>query len=87
MALTGPPWSVLLRVPDLVVPSLQIRLHYQNKSTLNPKLTEFAILIAARHYTNNYEWSPHSRAAATNGLSAPIIAAVADGRRPEQMSD
>src|SRR5262245_14999255 len=26
--LTGPPWSLLLRVPDLVVPSLQIRLHY-----------------------------------------------------------
>ena len=38
--LTGPPWSLLLRVPDLVVPSLQIRLHYLNSSALNPKLTE-----------------------------------------------
>jgi hypothetical protein len=25
--LAGPPWSVILRVPDLVVPSLQMRLH------------------------------------------------------------
>lgn len=25
--LTAPPWSVLERVPDLVVPSLQLRLH------------------------------------------------------------
>src|SRR5277367_3425811 len=44
--LTGPPWSVMLRVPDLVVPSLQLRLHNLNNSALSPKLTEFAILIA-----------------------------------------
>src|SRR5277367_1051320 len=44
--LTGPPWSVILRVPDLVVPSLQLRLHNLNNSALSPKLTEFAILIA-----------------------------------------
>jgi 4-carboxymuconolactone decarboxylase len=85
--LTGPPWSVILRVPDLEVPSLQIRMHYINNPALGPKLTEFAILIAARHYTNNYEWNGHSRAAATDGLATPIIAAIADGRRPDQMSD
>ena len=34
--LTGPPWTVLLRVPDHVVPALQIRLHYLNKSVLRP---------------------------------------------------
>ena len=38
--LTGPPWSVLLRVPDQIVPALQIRLHYLNRSVLGPKLTE-----------------------------------------------
>ena len=37
--LTGPPWSVLLRVPDQVLPALEIRLHYLNKSVLGPKLT------------------------------------------------
>jgi 4-carboxymuconolactone decarboxylase len=47
--LSGPPWTVLLRVPDLIVPSLQLRLHNQTASNpLGPKLTEFAILIAAR---------------------------------------
>jgi hypothetical protein len=29
--LAAPPWSVLLRVPDLVVPALQLRLHNQTK--------------------------------------------------------
>jgi|SRR5215471_12862867 len=85
--LTGPPWSVLLRVPDQVVPALQIRLHYLNKSVLAPRLTEFAILTAARKWTNNWEWNAHSTAATAAGLSADIMAAVADGRRPERMTD
>src|SRR5215471_12533822 len=85
--LTGPPWSVLLRVPDQVVPALQIRLHYLNRSVLGPKLTEFAILTAARRWTNNWEWNAHSTAAANAGLSADIMSAVADGRRPEHMTD
>jgi len=79
--LTAPPWSVILRLPDLVVPSLQ------KNSALNPKLTEFAIIIAARHWTNNYEWAPHSAAAGRAGLSQPIIAAIADGRRPDHMAE
>ena len=85
--LTGPPWSVLLRVPDQVMPALQIRLHYLNKSVIGPRLTEFAILTAARKWTNNWEWNAHSTAAATAGLSADIMAAVRDGRRPDRMAD
>jgi 4-carboxymuconolactone decarboxylase len=85
--LNGPPWTVLLRVPDLVVPSLQMRLHNLNNSALSPKLTELAILIAARSWTNYYEWNSHGQEAITAGLSAAIIAAVADGRRPEQMTE
>jgi len=85
--LTGPPWSVLLRVPDQIMPALQIRLHYLNKSVLGPKLTELAILTAARKWTNNWEWNAHSTAAATAGLSADIMAAVKDGRRPDRMAE
>ena len=85
--LTAPPWSVLLRVPAHVVPALQIRLHYLNESAIAPRLTEFAILIAARRWTNNWEFNAHSTAAATAGLKPEIIAAVADGRRPDQMAD
>jgi len=85
--LTGPPWSVLLRVPDHVVPALQIRLHYLNKSVLGPRLTEFAILIGARRWTNNWEWNAHAPAAATAGVKPDVIAALAEGRRPDAMSD
>src|SRR5712691_7857920 len=74
--LTGPPWSVLLRVPDHVMPALQIRLHYLNKSVIGPRLTEFAILFGARRWTNNWEFNAHSTAATTAGVKPEIIAAI-----------
>jgi 4-carboxymuconolactone decarboxylase len=85
--MTGPPWTVLLRVPAHIVPALQLRLHYLNASVLNPRLTEFAILIAARRWTNNWEWNAHSTAAAAAGLKADVVTAVAEGRRPNAMAD
>jgi 4-carboxymuconolactone decarboxylase len=83
----GPPWSVIMRVPDLLMPSLQMRLHNQTNSALSAKLTEFAILIAARNWTSNFEWNAHHTAAAAAGLSPAIITAVGDGRRPERMAE
>jgi 4-carboxymuconolactone decarboxylase len=85
--LAAPPWTVLLRVPDLVVPSLQLRLHNQQNSALSPKLTEMAILIAARHLTNSFEFNAHHTLAVKAGLSADVIAAIADGRRPDKMAE
>jgi 4-carboxymuconolactone decarboxylase len=77
----------LLRVPDLVVPSLQLRLHNQQNSALSPKLTEMAILIAARHLTNSFEFNAHHTLAVKAGLSADVISAIAEGRRPEHMAE
>jgi 4-carboxymuconolactone decarboxylase len=85
--LTAPPWSVLLRVPGHVVPALQIRLHYLNESALDQRLTELAIFIAARRWTNNWEWNAHYPNAVRVGLKPDIIAALADGRRPQGMAD
>lgn len=85
--LTGPPWTVILRTPSQVVPALQIRLHYLNDSALDQRLTEFAILIAARRWTNNFEWNAHSAAATRAGLKADVIAAIAEGRRPLRLAE
>jgi 4-carboxymuconolactone decarboxylase len=85
--LTAPPWSVLLRVPGHVVPALQIRMHYLNDSALDQRLTEFAIFIAARRWTNNWEWNAHYPNAVKAGLKPDIIAALAEGRRPQGMAD
>ena len=74
-------------MPDQIVPALEIRLHYLNKSVLGPRLTELAILTAARKWTNNWEWNAHSTAAGSAGLSAGIVTAIADGRRPDGMAE
>src|SRR5262245_49717290 len=85
--LTAPPWTVLLRVPDYVVPALQMRMHNVNNSALNLKLTELSILITARYMTSQFEWGIHAVDAAKAGVSPAIISAIRDGRRPEQMAE
>jgi 4-carboxymuconolactone decarboxylase len=80
-----PPWSVLLRDPDYVIPTLQMRIHNRDNSALSHKLTEFAILIAARQWSNNFEWTAHYPAAIRAGLNQAIATALIEGRRPENM--
>ena len=54
-------------------------------SEISPKLRELAIIITARHWTAQFEWYAHRRAAAQAGLSEDIITAIANRRRPTGM--
>jgi 4-carboxymuconolactone decarboxylase len=83
---TGP-FAVMLRVPELMTLSFKWREHVQFRSALDQRLTEFAILIAARHWTQQYEWNAHYPAAIRAGLKQEIAAAVAERRRPDRMAD
>ena len=65
---------------------VDVREHVRDRSLLSFKLTELAILIAAREWTQNYVWNAHYPAAIRSGLDPEIIAAIADGRRPARMS-
>jgi len=49
-------------------------------------LSEFAILITARDWGQDYEWSIHAPIAAKAGIASEKIAAIRDGRRPQAMS-
>ena len=80
------PFGVLLRVPDLMTLGFKWREHVQFRSVLDQKLTEFGILIAARQWTQQYEWNAHYQAALKAGLKPDIVASVAEGRRPAQMA-
>ena len=83
---TGP-FSVLLRVPDLMTLAFKWREHVALGAVLNQRLTEFGILIAARHWTQQYEWNAHYPAALRAGLKQEIITAVSEGRRPVHMAE
>ena len=83
----GGPWAVILRSPELLNRLRGVSDDLRFNSSLPPRLSEFAILITAREWTQNYEWAAHHRLALEGGLSPDIAAAVADGRRPEEMAD
>jgi len=81
------PFVPLLRSPEVLSRARAMGDYLRFKSTLPPRLSEFAILIAARQWTQNYEWDAHYSLAMQAGLKPEIAAAVAEGRRPEKMAE
>ena len=83
---TGP-WAPLLRTPEILRLMLDMRMHVRDRTLLGARLSEFAMLIAAREWTQQYVWNAHRPAAIRAGLSPEIITALAAGRRPQQMAE
>lgn len=81
------PFIPLLRSPEVMNRARAMGDYLRYNSVLPPRLSEFAILIAARRWTQNYEWDAHAGLAAKGGLSADIISALAEGRRPDKMAE
>ena len=81
----GGPFNVLLRSPEMGDLAQQFGAQVRFHSSLPRKLNELAIIITARHWTAQYEWYAHKRAALEAGLSPAIVDAVAAGRRPAAM--
>ena len=82
----GGPWAVILRSPELLNRLRGVSDYLRFNSSLAPRLSEFVILITAREWSQNYEWAAHHPLALEGGLSPAIAAAVADGRRPDEMA-
>ena len=83
----GGPFMPLLRSPEMMNRARNVGDYVRYRSALPPRLSEFVILLTARHWTQNYEWYVHAPIAEREGLDAAIIAAVADGRRPAEMAE
>ena len=90
VAIRGPltgPWHVLLRSPGLINRVRTVSDYVRFNSVLPPRLSEFVILIAARHWSQQYVWHQHLPLALKGGLSPDVAKAIAEGRRPERMAD
>jgi 4-carboxymuconolactone decarboxylase len=81
------PFAVMLRVPDTMDLAFKWRLHLTANPAISPRLTEFVIMVTARHWTQQYEWNAHLAAALRQGVKQETITAIAEGRRPTTMSD
>lgn len=81
------PFAVMLRSPEVMLRASAMGEYMRYQTVLPPPLNEFIILLTARHWTQQFEWHVHQPAALEAGLHADIVNAVAQGRRPDRMSD
>ena len=81
------PFTPLLRSPEVMNRARAMGDYLRYKSVLPPRLSEFAILIASREWTQNYEWDDHYTLAMQGGLNPDIAAALAEGKRPAKMAE
>jgi 4-carboxymuconolactone decarboxylase len=85
-------WWGYMRVPEILLPFLDIQTYVHevietDQSAIGEKLTHFAMLIVARHWTQQVIWDLHDEAAMESGLKPEILEALASGRRPPEMSE
>lgn len=80
------PFNVLLRSPGLMSPVQKVGEYLRFRCALDRRIAEMATLIAARHWTQLYEWNAHHPLALKAGLKPEIAQAIADGRRPTGMA-
>lgn len=79
------PFRLYLRSPDFGLAAIQMSDYLRWGTGLEPRLTEFAILIAARNWNSSYVWHSHHPLAIKGGLDPSVTADLAAGRRPARM--
>src|SRR4051812_43022622 len=82
----GGPFNTWMRSPDLADKLQQVGEHLRFHSSVPPRLNEFAILLTARAWDADYEWSAHYPRALRAGLTPAIAADVPQGKRPAGMA-
>jgi 4-carboxymuconolactone decarboxylase len=85
--LSGGPFNAWLRSPDLGDRLQKVGEYIRFNTSLPHRVNEFAILIAARHWTSQYEWHAHLPYALKAGLDPKIAADLALNKRPKGMKD
>jgi len=80
------PFIPLLRAPQLMDRLQRVGEYIRFDSSLPPRLSEFAMVVVSRAYTQQFEWHVHVPLAMKAGTSAATIEAVRVGTRPRDMS-
>jgi 4-carboxymuconolactone decarboxylase len=82
---TEGPFNVLLRSPEMGDLGQQFGASTRFATTVPRRLYELAIIITARHWTSQFEWTAHHRGALQAGITPAVADAIAEGRRPAAM--
>jgi len=80
------PWIPMLRSPEVLSRARAMGDYLRYDSALPPELSEFLILLTAAEWRQQYEWHAHHAIALEAGVSRATADAVAEGRRPQDMT-
>jgi 4-carboxymuconolactone decarboxylase len=84
---TNPPYRAYIRNIELAQKLTPLSDYLRWNTSLPARLSEMAILITAREWSSQYEWSAHYPLAMKGGLAASIAEDIAHGRRPQEMKE
>lgn len=77
------PFVPLLRSPEVMLHAKAMGDYLRLKSSLPAKVSEFAIMITARYWSQQYIWAAHFSIAFNAGLGSEMLATLAQGRNPK----
>jgi 4-carboxymuconolactone decarboxylase len=80
------PFEPLMHSPQVMSQARALGDYLRYQSAIGNTLSELAILVTAREWTQNYEWSVHYPIALKAGIHQEIADAIGNGRRPKAMS-
>jgi 4-carboxymuconolactone decarboxylase len=80
------PFIPFLRSPEVMSRARAMGDYLRYKTALPPRYSELVILMTARSWSQQYEWSVHYPIAIKAGVTPEIAKAIAEGRRPERMN-
>jgi 4-carboxymuconolactone decarboxylase len=80
---TRGPFLVWLRSPELCEKVEALGAYCRFESSLDPRLRELSLLIAARCFDAQYSWNAHVNKAADLGVARASLDALAASREPE----
>jgi 4-carboxymuconolactone decarboxylase len=76
------PFVPLLRSPELCTHAQRMGEYLRYRSAIGLRLSELAILVTARHWTQQVEWAIHAPIAMREGIPADAVQAIADRGMP-----
>jgi 4-carboxymuconolactone decarboxylase len=79
------PFAPLLRSPELMTHAQRMGEYLRYRSAVGLRLSELAILVTARHWSQQVEWAIHAPIALKVGIAQQTVDAIAEGRSPKGM--
>jgi 4-carboxymuconolactone decarboxylase len=77
------PFAVFLHAPGFGDLAQRLGGHCRLRTSVPPRLSEFAILVTARFWQAQYEWFAHARIAERAGVKPQTIRELRAGRAPK----